>query len=96
MIVDSIERKILNQEIDITKLVSNLINGERLVIRKEIAMTQGHKLEDMYKNQWPELNSVRNQNYGDSALKRDIINTVINDFPGLLSKDIAETLRAFK
>jgi hypothetical protein len=50
----------------------------------------------LIKESWPILNSVRGNNTGDSVLKKDVIITVINDFPGLLSKDIPATFHEIK
>lgn len=70
---------------------SELLNGYKLQVRKDSFEMKGHKLEEIIKNTWPMLKSVRNNNFGDSVLKKDIINTVINDFPSLLSVDISNT-----
>lgn len=70
---------------------SELLSGYKLQVRKDSFEIKGHKLEEMIKNTWPILNSVRSNNCGDSVLKKDIINTVINDFPSLLSIDISNT-----
>lgn len=74
---------------------SVLISGNKLSIREEVITLKGHDYEALCKNTWPKLNSVRDGNYGDSTLKRDVIRTVINDFPSLISIDILTTMRQF-
>lgn len=75
------------------KKTSSLIDGNEIGISKEYFTMQGHELELQHKNKWPVLNSIRGK--GDSALKVDIISTIINDFPQLLSKDILWTFNQF-
>ncbi|PTT43920.1 ATP-binding protein [Aeromonas sp. HMWF016] len=70
---------------------SELLSGYKLQVRKDSFEMKGHKLEEIIKDTWPILKSVRSNNGGDSVLKKDIINTVINDFPRLLSIDISNT-----
>lgn len=75
---------------------SILIDGTVLKIRKELQTIQGHELEEKCKVTWHKLNSVRSNNSGDSELKLDVINKIINSFPGLLSKDIIDTFKEFR
>ena len=91
-IVDSVENKINWESEKSSKVPSILMNKITLQIRKEILTIQGHKLEEMCKETWPQLKSVRNNNNGDSALKKDIIDNVINDFPDFVSQDLVDTL----
>lgn len=79
-----------------SSLESELIDGHKIIIRKEFFELRGHALESLIKESWPILNSVRGNNTGDSALKKDVIITVINDFPSLLSKDISATFHEIK
>lgn len=90
-IVDFIERKILDDELNIPskKVESKLINNESISINSELFTIRGHNLEEKYKSAWPKLNGIRGN--GDSALKMDIINIIINDFPDYLSHDLLDT-----
>ena len=74
---------------------SVLISGNKVLIRDDVLTLKGHDYEALCKKTWPQLNGVRDGNYGDSALKRDVIRTVINDFPSLMSMDILTTMRQF-
>lgn len=89
---DSVDRKISWNEVEGARESSRLIDGWSVNIRRELFTIRGHDLEDKYKKAWPQLNSIRTNNDGDSALKKDVINTVINDFPGLVSQDIVDTM----
>jgi hypothetical protein len=91
IIVDHVQNNISWEDEDISMVKSELLDGSEIEVRKEIFEMKGHKLEDLIKESWPSLKSVRSNNGGDSALKKDVINTVINDFPGFLSKDISAT-----
>ena len=55
---------------------------------------KGHEWEEMCKNKWPELKSIKGN--GDAVLKKEIINLIVNDHPGLLSQDILIALQGFK
>ena len=66
---------------------STLLSGAQVNVHKNISREQGHDLEELCKSTWPQLKSIRKGNLGDSALKLDVISTVINDHPGLLSSD---------
>ncbi|OBZ14942.1 hypothetical protein A8L34_13760 [Bacillus sp. FJAT-27264] len=95
-VIDFIESKIFVDKSDVrTKRVeSTLISEESVLINSGLFTMQGHALEEKYKSIWPVLKSVRGK--GDSTLKNDLINTIINDFPGLLSQDILNTFHEFK
>ncbi|MEW8690330.1 MAG: AAA family ATPase [Candidatus Thiodiazotropha endolucinida] len=95
-IVDSVESMISWETKDNSASKSQLLDGYIISIRSEILTIQGHKYESLCREAWPKLNSVKGNNDGDSALKKDIINTVINDFPGLISVDLVETLNELK
>ncbi|MES9842949.1 MAG: AAA family ATPase, partial [Candidatus Thiodiazotropha endolucinida] len=75
---------------------SRLIDGTTINIRSEILTIQGHKFEDLCKNAWPKLKSIRENNNGDCTLKKDLISTVINDYPGLISVDLVKTFEEIK
>ncbi len=90
--MESVENKINWESENSSKVPSILMYKITLQIRKEILTIQGHKLEEMCKETWPQLKSVRNNNNGDSALKKDIIDNVINDFPDFVSQDLVDTL----
>ena len=91
IIVDHVQNNISWENEDACMVKSELLDGSEIEVRKEFFEMKGHKLEDLIKESWPTLKSVRSNNDGDGALKKDVINTVINDFPGLLSKDIPAT-----
>jgi predicted ATPase len=95
-IVNSIQSKINwgNDNIELT--TCTLVNESSLQLRDDLLKMEGHKLEELCKEAWPPLRSIRGNNDGDSALKKDIINTVINDFPELISKDLIDTFNEFK
>lgn len=96
ILIDSVQNKILWGSQEVSLVESELIDGTITTIRQEVLEMKGHDLEAKVKDTWPQLNSVRSNNGGDSALKKDIINTVINDFPGLCSKDLSTTFGEFK
>ncbi len=94
-ITNIIESKISWDNTDSSSRISSiLINDYTLQVRQELYTIKGHNLEEKCKTAWPRLNSVRGN--GDSALKKDIVFTIINDFPLLLSKDIIDTFMQFK
>jgi len=95
-LADAVQEKIIWPNQSTSTMKSYLLDGTSLRVREEIFIMQGHKFESLCKATWPSLKSVRSNNNGDSALKTDIINTVINDFPGLVSTDLAETFREFQ
>ncbi|GKW53759.1 hypothetical protein NCCP2140_28120 [Pseudoalteromonas sp. NCCP-2140] len=92
-VVDSVQEKLFKGEETASFIESVLIDESRIEIDQRISLMKGHELEDLAREVWPQLNSVRSNNGGDSALKKDIIGTVINDFPGLVSSDVADTFR---
>lgn len=96
ILANKVESKISWETDEEIKEESKLIGGWSLNIRRDVYTTQGHKLEDICKEAWPMLNRVRENNDGDATLKKDIINTVMNDFPELISQDLADTIEQFK
>ena len=96
ILIDSVQNKILWASQEVSLVESELIDGTITTLRQEVLEMKGHDLETKVKDTWPQLNSVRSNNGGDSALKKDIINTVINDFPALCSKDLSTTFGEFK
>ena len=96
IIVDTVENTINWGNCKVDKCESLLIDGIKINVRNEIFDLKGHDLENLCKNTYPKLKSVRSNNDGDSSLKKDIISTVINDFPELLSQDIVETFKQIK
>lgn len=95
-IVDNIQNKIEWGDAAKYSVTSQLLDGTEIMMRKEIFEMKGHALESLVKKTWNILNSIRSNNDGDSALKKDIINTVINDFPNLISKDISKTFSSIR
>lgn len=94
-IVNAVENKISWINSTATKVESELVGGLKIQINNEILITQGHKLEEMLKHTWPRLRSIQSNNGGDKELKMNIINTIINDSPDLLSRDIIDTFKEF-
>jgi predicted ATPase len=96
-LVDSVQNKVFGIcEEGTIKVDSELIGGEIISIREEFFLTKGHDLENKIKRAWPKLNSVRNNNRGDNVLKQDVLDTVLNELPQLISKDIVEVFKQFK
>ena len=77
------------------KTNSTLVNGDVLLINEFVCRMQGHAYEEKLKQKWPKLRSVISNNSSDSALKNDILNTVINHFPQYVSQDIVTTFKSF-
>lgn len=75
---------------------SKLLDGTVIQIRTEFKNMRGHDLESLLRTTWPKLNSVRSSHSGDSALKKDIIDTVIHQLPHLISQDLVDTMKEFK
>lgn len=96
ILIDGVEDKISWESEECEVVESVLLDGRSVSIRSDILTLQGHKYEEMCKEAWPQLCSVRGNNDGDSALKKEIINTVINDFPKLVSKDLVDTFKELK
>ncbi|ACA84752.1 AAA family ATPase [Shewanella woodyi] len=96
IIVDSVQEKLLPEEETSSYFESFLIDESSIRIDQRILDIKGHTLEDLARESWPQLNCVRSNNGGDSVLKKDVISTVINDFPGLISIDIADTFRELR
>ncbi|WP_181382131.1 AAA family ATPase [Shewanella sp. BC20] len=94
-LTDTVESKI-SWKTDEVKVNSILVGGWSLNIRRDFYTTQGHELEEMYKATWKKLNKVRENNASDATLKKDIIITVMNDFPELISQDLADTIKKFE
>lgn len=63
-------------------------NGWELKITKEFKEHQGHALEDLYKSKFHFLNSYQRED----ALKKDVIEKVINDHPGIAPLELSETI----
>lgn len=83
--------KILN---DLELLSENIVgyelnNNWQLNISKEFNLYQGHNLESLYKAKFPFLNIYQRED----ALKKDIIQKIINDFPQYTPKKIFETIK---
>lgn len=65
-----------------------LANGWTLEITKEFNNHQGHELEELYKKKYPPLKSF----HQEDALKKSVINKVINDHPSLSPKRLLEVI----
>ncbi|WDF58286.1 AAA family ATPase [Flavobacterium sp. KACC 22758] len=79
----------LNSE---NKLQYVLNNTWNLKISKEFCLFQGHDLEAIYKARYPFLNIYRRED----ALKKDVIQKIINDFPEFTPQSIFDTIKKIK
>jgi len=71
---------------------SQLYNGWTLHISQEFNKHQGHELESLYKTKFSFLNAYQRED----ALKKDIIEKVINDYPQFTPTPIFETIKKIK
>lgn len=71
---------------------SLLYNGWALNISNEFNKHNGHDLESLYKSKFPFLNAYQRED----ALKKDIIEKVINDYPQFTPKQLFETIKKIK
>ncbi|MEZ0128599.1 AAA family ATPase [Flavobacterium sp. LBUM151] len=69
-----------------------LNNGWILSISQEFNLFQGHDLEALYKEKFPFLNIYRRED----ALKKDVIQKIINDFPEFTPQSIFDTIKKIK
>ncbi|MGH9822799.1 MAG: ATP-binding protein, partial [Blastocatellia bacterium] len=65
------------------------IGGESVVVPSWYLTMRGHDLEDGLKVVFPELKRYQRE----PELKREVLNKVIDDLPGLISSDILSILR---
>ncbi|MBR9788576.1 MAG: AAA family ATPase [Vibrionaceae bacterium] len=96
LLTDSVQSMLFPETEETVYVECELINKKRLKINQKFFTLRGHNLEELIKETWPVLFSVRSNNEGDSYLKKDVIITVINDFPELISNDIPDTFLKFK
>jgi len=85
--LDFIEKKQLKVE---NKYEYLTVGNYTLTIPEFIKTMQGHKLEETYKEIYPELNSVVKK--GDNHLKNAVILKVIGDFTDYAPKELLEIL----
>lgn len=71
---------------------SQLYNGWTLNISNEFNKHQGHDMESLYKSKFPFLNAYQRED----ALKKEIIEKVINDYPQFTPKQLFETIQKIK
>ncbi len=66
-----------------------------LKLSTEFLEYQGHKLEELILNTWPQLNQIKaiNRNQGDKALKLHIIDRVFTEYIEIIPRDIFETFK---
>ena len=74
------------------KLRYKLFNGWNLQTTKEYNEHNGHDLESLYKIKFPFLNSYQRED----SLKRDVIEKVINDYPGFAPIMLSDTIMKIK
>lgn len=67
----------------------DLNNGWKLNVTDEFNVFQGHDLETLYKTKFPFLNIYQRED----ALKKDVIQKIINDFPQFTPNRIFETIK---
>jgi ABC-type branched-subunit amino acid transport system ATPase component len=67
----------------------DLNNGWKLNVTDEFNVFQGHDLETLYKTKFPFLNIYQRED----ALKKDLIQKIINDFPQFTPNRIFETIK---
>ncbi|NOR57010.1 MAG: DUF4435 domain-containing protein, partial [Sulfurimonas sp.] len=70
------------------KITYKTFNGWELQISKEYSQHQGHNLETLFKSKFPFLNSYQRED----SLKKDVIEKVINDYPGFAPLVLNETI----
>ena len=71
---------------------SLLYNGWTLNISNEFSKHNGHSLESLYKSKFPFLNAYQRED----ALKKDIIEKVINDYAQFTPKQLFEAIKKIK
>lgn len=69
-----------------------LYNGWTLSISNEFNKHQGHDMESLYKAKFPFLNAYQRED----ALKKEIIEKVINDYPQYTPRQLFETIQRIK
>jgi len=74
-------------------VIYTLLEGFSLQISDKFVKIQGHALETLYKNTYPELKKYHDESKKDKNLKRVIINMVLEDFPSYVCRDVIETLK---
>jgi len=75
--------------IDLSRRTNYFTHNEtELSICEAFNVFQGHDLEVLYKNKFPFLNSFQRED----ALKTDVINKIMNDFPNLAPKQLYNTI----
>jgi ABC-type multidrug transport system ATPase subunit len=71
---------------------SQLYNGWTLNISNEFNKHQGHDMESLYKSKFPFLNAYQRED----ALKKEIIEKVINDYPQYAPRQLFDTIQKIK
>jgi ABC-type lipoprotein export system ATPase subunit len=84
-----IEFVLAKLELDLSNRVNYFTHNEtELSLCLEFNTYQGHNLETLYKSKFPFLNIYQRED----ALKIDVINKIINDFPNLVPKQFYQTI----
>lgn len=84
-----IEFVLTRLEIDLSHRTNYFTHNEtELTVCMDFNIYQGHNLEALYKNKFPFLNSFQRED----ALKTDVINKIINDFPDFAPKQLYQTI----
>lgn len=87
-IIYFVEQKLDFEITNDQSVLYELINGQQYSVNKGFFVMQGHDLESRIISKWPELQKITKGHNGDNLLKNHIIDTVINDYPHYISKDI--------
>lgn len=77
-----------DEQVSVNVKQSDLVNGERISIPEWYLTCKGHDLETRIKEKFKPLNKYR----GEGDLKNEVIETVIDDIPLILSTDLVGLL----
>jgi hypothetical protein len=66
-----------------------VFNGWELTVTHEFNVEQGHQLEALYKSKFPVLKRYKRE----YELKKEVVEKVINDYPGFSPLSIVETIK---
>ena len=70
------------------------VNGELFKVNNDYFTTQGHDLEDMIKEKWPQLKAIAKKQ--DNLLKNYVLDRIIDAYPQYLSKDFVDLFSRIK
>lgn len=96
-ITDFVVDKVFGNDPNLKKedcVESELINGKIISIPKHYLHHNGHQLEKIILEAFPELNKIKKDK--EEVLKEHILKYIIDDIPQCLSKDIIELFRSIQ